>query len=137
MKVFISHSRRDADTAEDLSRFITKHGFETVLPHALVLPGENWAEQYASALRSADALVAIVSKRDTSNWSVAQDIQYAFGEQRFKDRLIAFYEDHPKDIGATELPWAIKKVQHVDAYAKQSRDEAFESVVDILKQIRS
>lgn len=61
MKVFISHSTKDARIAEGITDILSKDRHNVFLPMDLS-PGQDWYTALLSALRSADVVLAVVGR---------------------------------------------------------------------------
>lgn len=60
MKVFISHAPTDAELARRVAGVLWAAGFQ-VWDETQILPGDNWGEMLAEALRESDAMVVLLT----------------------------------------------------------------------------
>lgn len=95
LKVFISHSSKDVALARKIADVLKKEGLE-VWDDREIFPGDNWAAKVAKALDEANAMVVLLTANGIASRSVRQDVSYALGEKRFKQRLI------PVVVGSAE-----------------------------------
>ena len=76
-KIFISHSSRDAEQAEQMKAWLHQKGFaETFLDfdkHAGIPPGANWEKELYSKIEQSEAMIVIA----TPNWL---DSKWCFAE---------------------------------------------------------
>ncbi len=91
MKVFLSYSRDDAGTivAPAIGKMLADHGFEVWDPGVEILPGDNGPKVMGQALDQSDAMIILLTDNYLgSSWS-AQDLSFALGNERYRDRVIA------------------------------------------------
>ena len=113
MRVFLSYARADRVFASKLGRELGKAGHE-IWTEREILPGDNWAKEIDSALRRADAIVAIVSPEALSSEFVSREWQFALGQEKFQNRLI------PVVVKPTEdMPWIFDRLQAVRTSSPQ------------------
>lgn len=133
MKIFISYSFADQDLAEGLAQTLKSYGLQAWRQDADIMPGDNWAEKYGQALENADAMVVIVSRASEQDSNLIRDISFAISEKQFKNRLIPLYSDRPSKMNTNALPWPLKKMSAVVLPDYSSRQEAFDTVAQMLK----
>ena len=70
-RVFLSHSRRDADLAAGIARELRKYGIEPFDVFESIAAGEDWRQTVKSAIRRAEGFVLIVSTPEavSTSWS--------------------------------------------------------------------
>lgn len=68
MRVFISHSRSDADTARSLKQALTDHDLDVWLAGDELRPGDRWAEKIGEAISNASAIVLLIGQ-DPGHWA--------------------------------------------------------------------
>jgi len=109
MKVFLSHTSEDRQAARILADELEQAGFE-VWSADLLLPGDNWADELAEALRSSDAMVVLISPSSVRSEWIRREIEYALGTKRFEGRMI------PVLIAPTRgIPWILERLHMLDA----------------------
>lgn len=95
MRVFISHASEDSEAAAELARAIAGRGHDVIA-----------RDGSAEALRSADAMVVLVSGWSSESPFVRREIEFALESPRFAGRLI------PVVIGKTHTaPWILRKLK--------------------------
>ena len=101
MRIFISHASEDSEAAGELARAIASRGHDVIA-----------RDSSAQALRSADAMVVLVSSKSVESPFVRREIEFALATPRFADRLI------PVVIGRTSgAPWILRKFKSFSAGA--------------------
>jgi hypothetical protein len=101
MRIFISHASEDSEAAGELARAIASRGHDVIA-----------RDSSAEALRSADAMVVLVSGRSVESPFVRREIEFALETPRFADRLI------PVLIETTSgAPWILRKFKSFPAGA--------------------
>jgi hypothetical protein len=70
-RVFLSHSRRDADLAAGIASALRKLGVEAFDVFESVAPGEDWRQSIKDAIRQADGFVLVVGAPEvtSSSWA--------------------------------------------------------------------
>lgn len=66
-RIFISHSRRDANAAQSLAKLCTETGAEIWLDRWEIHQGENWRERLDEAIRRANIFLVLVSSAAQSD----------------------------------------------------------------------
>lgn len=105
MRVFLSYHHKDAKKAETLRKSLESEGFQVWDPSAHLLPGEDWNKAVSEALRSAQAMIVLLSPDAVDSPWMRREIGYALGERRFEGRLIPVVV-RPVD----KIPWILEKL---------------------------
>lgn len=121
-KVFISSAASEAPLARRLADLLHAAGIDVSSPSLDALPGANIAAQLGRALNQAEAVVVLVSPAAMKSSSVRHEIQFALGEERFKDRLIPVMA---KDTPAESIPWILQELE----WAKGGVDNVAATIV--------
>jgi hypothetical protein len=104
MKVFLSYAADDQAWADALAKHLEEAGFEVWNPSAELFPGDNWPLAIGRALEEAEAMVVLVSPAMAASRWVQNEVQFALGARRFKDRVI------PVIIRPTpDIPWILRR----------------------------
>ena len=123
MKVFLSYAAEDQASADALAVHLQSSGFEVWNRASELFPGDNWPLEVGRALQEAEAMVVLVSPAMAASSWVQNEVQFALGDRRFKDRVI------PWILSPTpEIPWILRRFRSVDGDAA----EASRQVVSIL-----
>jgi TIR domain-containing protein len=98
-RVFLSHSRRDADLAAGIARELRKRLIEPFDAFESVTDGEDWRQTIKSAIRRADGFVLIVSAPESASTSWAS-YELGIAEALGKRILLLLSHNHT----AAQLP---------------------------------
>ena len=109
MKVFISHSPKDAPLARTLAQALRREGLEPWLAENEILPGENWAERVSKALNECDAMVALITPASIPPSTVQWDMSFAIGNIAYRQRLIPVFVGEESEIPADAVPWILQR----------------------------
>ena len=130
MQIYINHAFADLDYAMKLSARLAEAGVK-VWSRAELFPGENWGLVSGKALEESDAMVVLVSPEAAGSEWIRNEVGYAMGAIRFKNRLVPvlvrptrrmrFVLDRfpaiPGDLGAEEVSRRVLDWLHVPAGA--------------------
>jgi len=106
VRVFISHSDEDKRWAEQIAARLKKAGLRVWDPESELWPGDNWHLEIGKALASAEAMIVLVSPAAADSKMLREEISYALGSKKFKDRLI------PVIVRPTsKMPWILKSLR--------------------------
>lgn len=110
MKVFISYAHADDAFVRKVEAGLEKVGLEVWDANREVLPGDNWADKIAQALKESEAMVVFLTPEALrSNW-VRWEIEYALGEQGYRKRLIPVLVGKPEG----DVPWILRHLPMID-----------------------
>lgn len=110
MKVYLSHAEEDRDFARDLASRLEGEGIDVWFAANEILPGENVALIVGRALQNSDAMVVLVSPAAARSEWVRNEISFAIGSPRYKDRLI------PVVLRPTRgMPWVLQQLTQIEA----------------------
>src|SRR5215210_3258531 len=107
LRVFISHAYADTDLARRVTDVLEESGFQTWLDSQQILPGDNWGEKLAEALRESNAMVVLLTPDSLRSSNISHDISYALGNKNYKDRLIPVVAASPEQLPREEIPWVL------------------------------
>ena len=103
MRVFISHSYEDKRWADQIAAKLKQAGLYVWDPEAELFPGDNWHLEIGKALAAAEAMIVLMSPAAAESKMLREEISYAIGSKKFKDRLI------PVIVRPTsKMPWILK-----------------------------
>ena len=118
-RVFISYSRNDRRrnrrAVTDLNRALDAAGFDVWRDSELV-GGQSWWDEILCQLRSADAVVAVISPTSAESVACRAELAYANAVHR---TVIPVQVD---DLGPAHAPGNLPSVQWID-YRKRSQEE--------------
>ena len=128
MKVFLSHSSEDAESARRIAAHLVKEGFEVWNAEEEIQPGDNWAEVLGEALESSDAMVVLLSPAAVRSSWVQRDIDYALQSRDCAHRLIPVLVEQTADV-----PWILRRMQWIDLQPEPV--EGLKRIVDVLRSV--
>ena len=136
MKVFISHAYTDDPFVRKVAAGLEKVGFEVWDATREILPGDNWADKVARALEESEAMVVLLTPDALrSNW-VSWEIQYALGEQRYRNRLISVIVGDPEELPEEDIPWILRRLQMIDISEYDEEEEGINQIAQTLHRGR-
>ena len=136
MKVFISHAYTDDPFARKVAAGLEKVGLEVWDATREILPGDNWADKVARALEESEAMVVLLTPDALrSNW-VSWEIQYALGEQRYRNRLISVIVGDPEELPEEDIPWILRRLQMIDISEYDEEEEGINQIAQTLHRGR-
>jgi hypothetical protein len=105
VRVFISHSDEDKRWASQIATKLKEAGLQVWDPYAELYPGDNWHLEMGKALAAANAMIVLMSPAAAESKLLREEISYALGVKKFKDRLI------PVIVKPTsKMPWILKSL---------------------------
>lgn len=113
MKVFISHSDSSRELAMKVAEGLRGVGLEVWDSERDILPGDNWAEKIAQALRESEAMVVLLTPEALRSGLVRREIDYALGARRFSSRLIPVIVGSEEDFREESLPWILRHLNPI------------------------
>jgi hypothetical protein len=108
-KVFLSYARTDRKLAYALSRELKKVGFD-VWDDQDIEAGTDWAEGVKAALQRCDSMIALLNQNSFSSSYVREELQHAFFDERYKNRLLPVLIGGGSDSAFSRLPWVLTKL---------------------------
>lgn len=104
---FISYSSQDAALANFVHLELTRYGVNAFMASASLQPGQHWAPEILSNLRSANWVVLLASRAAVASAFVNQEIGGALIDSKVLIPIIW-------DISPNELPGWARNVQPID-----------------------
>lgn len=134
MKAFISHSKSDENVAQKVAHACHEAGFEVWDQHNEILPGDNWAEKIAQALRESEAMIVLISPDSLQSERIQREIEYALGDERYRNRLIPVLLAPPEKLAKEKFPWILKKLNMIEL-PKYDNDEKVKQIPQALLSV--
>ena len=132
MKVFISHAYTDEPFVRKVAARLEKVGLEVWDATREILPGDNWAAKVARALEESEAMVVLLTPDALrSNW-VSWEIQYALGEQSYRNRLISVIVGDPEELPKEDIPWILRRLQMIDMSEYDEEEEGINQIAQAI-----
>ncbi len=135
MKVFISYNHTDEALARKVAKYLQAAGLEVWDDQREILPGDNWADKVAQALRDSDAMVVLLTPNALRSHWIHSEIEYALGEKRFKNRLIPVLVGPPEKLSQEAIPWIfrhLKTIRLSDPKNKNAFAEIAHALLDLV-----
>ncbi len=114
MKVFISHAQTDDALARKVATVLEAAGLDVSNDKADILPGDNWADKVAQALRESEAMVVLLTPEALRSHWVRHDIEYALGQKGYHKRLIPVLATTPEKIAQEDIPWILRRLNMLE-----------------------
>jgi hypothetical protein len=74
-----------------------------------LFPGDNWPLEIGKALDTSNAMVILISPAATRSSSVRQELDYALGSLKYKNRVIPVLVE-----ATTDYPWILRHFQWIE-----------------------
>ena len=114
MKVFISHAYTDEPLVKKIADGLEEAGLEVWDATREVLPGANWTDEVARALKESKAMVVLLTADALRSSWVRREIEYALGEQNYRERLISVLASDPGELKKEDIPWILRHLHLID-----------------------
>src|SRR5690242_14229260 len=111
MKVFLSHARKDAQLARELTEGLRRAGFTVWNAQEEIVPGDNWAKKVGKALDDSELMVILFTPRALESDWLREDIEFAIGSKKFEGRVFSVYVG-PASKAGKDMPWILLKLPH-------------------------
>ena len=134
MKVFISHAQNDMALAHKVASVLKGSGFD-VWDDTKLVPGQNWAEEIAQALRECEAMVVLLTPEALASRWVEAEISYALGQASYGHRLIPVFVGSPEQIPEEKIPWILRHLKGIVLPEPGKDEEGIEQIALALKQV--
>lgn len=107
-RVFLSHGLAETGLAQELAEALSQQGLLVSEPSTWVLQGDNFASSIASALKSADGMVVILTPASVKSPLLQNEIAYALKRPRFKNNVV------PVITGNIQTyPWILRQMKPI------------------------
>ena len=127
-QVFLSHVRKDKAIANALAKELQRQGFK-VWSDQSISPGADWSEEITKALNVSDSMIAILNQHSFSSSYVRNELQHAFFDDRYKNRLLPVLISPTSDTDFVRLPWVLTKMTFLKITEKQSTESIAKTIV--------
>ena len=132
MKVFISHAYTDEPFIKKVVAGLEKVGLEVWDATREILPGDNWADKVARALEESEAMVVLLTPDALRSSWVRWEIQYALGEQSYRNRLIPVLVGDPEELLKEDVPWILRRLHMIDMDEYAEEEEGINQIARVL-----
>ncbi|MCJ8506281.1 toll/interleukin-1 receptor domain-containing protein [Kocuria flava] len=130
-KIFISYIRADTEIASAVAGFLEEHGHEVSMDSTVLSPGVDWQETLYEALRTADALVSIISPEANKSAFIMTELGAALSYARESGRMLLV----PVVISGAEIPPPLRGIQALidpDGDAQSIADQIARAVAQFI-----
>lgn len=110
IQVFLSYARNDNTLAIALAEELQKRGFK-VWDEQSILLEEDITNQLSKALEESDSMIALLNQHSYSSSYVRSEIEHAFFDDRYKNRLLPVLISSSSEDDFARLPWILTKLQ--------------------------
>ncbi len=132
MRVFISHGYTDEPLAKKVATGLEKGGLQVWDAMREISPAENWDDKVKQALQESDAMVVLLTANALRSSWVRREIEYALGEQSYRQRVIPVLADDPEELHRHDIPWILKRFQMINMGDYSEEDEGINQIVKAL-----
>ena len=127
-QVFLSYARKDKDIANAVAKELQLIGINVWYDQS-ISPGANWLDEINSALNESDSMIAILNQHSFSSEYVRNELQHAFFDDRYKNRLLPVLIGSTSDTDFTRLPWVLTKMNFLQIKGNRSTESISKSIV--------
>jgi len=129
VRIFLSYSRKDVGTVNDLYEKLKSYGFSPWQDHRDILPGQDWMEAIRKAIREAPFFLACMSTHSVSHRGVIQrEIREALDvlQEKLDEDIFLI----PVRLEECQVPPKLARLQWVDYY----QSGGFEKILAALRK---
>lgn len=120
--------------ARKVASGLKESGFD-VFDDTKILPGQNWAEEIAQALRECEAMVVLVTPDALASQWVEAEISYGLGQLSYSHRLIPVFVGSPDQIPEEKIPWILRHLKGIVLPEPGKDEEGIAQIALALKQV--
>jgi TIR domain len=135
MKVFISHAQKDKPLAQRVAAILRESGLDVWDDAYEVMPGENWAEKIAQALKESEAMVVLLTPEALESSNVLWEIGYALGKETYDNRLIPVIVGNPERLPEEKMPWILRHLRMINLPEQGKDEESIKQIALALKEV--
>ena len=136
MQVFISHAAEDEGIAEKIANVLEKENFK-VWYDRQILPGQNWAEEIAKALRRSRAMIVLLTPASLGSERVRREIQYALGDETYSHRVIPVTVGPLEKLSKKDIPWILQSFNTINLPERGGSDREIKRIAEALKAAKA
>ena len=135
-QVFLSHIRKDKAIANPLAKELRIQGFK-VWTEQHLSPSEDWSEEREKALKESNSMIALLNPHSFSSSWVRSDLEHAFFNERYKNRLLPVLIGGSSELDFIRLPWFVTKLKYLhfqkDEPSEMIAKKVLNTFLEILK----
>jgi hypothetical protein len=135
-KVFLSYAKTDQELAHALSDELKRYGL-SVWDDQSIPPGADWSREIKKALQHCDSMIALLNEHSFSSSYVREELQHAFFDERYRNRLLPVLLGKTSDADFSRLPWILTKLAFLRVSEKERPQEVAKKITKrFLAQIK-
>lgn len=132
MKVFISHAYTDTPLVKKVVAGLERAGLEVWDATREILPGDNWADKVARALKESEAMVVLLTPDALRSSWIHWEIQYALGKQSYRNHLIPVLVGDPQELPKEDVPWILRRLHMIDMDEYSEEEEGINQIAQVI-----
>jgi len=139
IQVFLTHEKNDKDLkkmATALSNELQLRGFK-VWTDERILPGSEWSHEIKRALIESDAMIALLNKHSFSSSYVREELEHAFFDEKYKNRLLPVLIGSLSEKDFSQLPWVLNKMPSLKIKKQKSTEKLAKEIADKFQDLLS
>jgi|SRR5256885_2184832 len=134
MQVFISHSSKDEVLVRRIADVLKASGMDVWDDTREIMPGENYAEKVAQALKESEAMIVLLTSEGINSKWMRWEIEYALGRAAFNKRVIPVTVGDPKELTEGNVPWILRHFKTVNLPENGASEENIRRIADVLQE---
>lgn len=138
-QIFLSHEKNDEDLkklARALASELQRREFD-VWSDKRILPGDDWSSKIKKALNESDAMIALLNQHSFSSSYVRNELEHAFFDGRYKNRLLPVLIGSTSEEDFSKLPWVLTKMKLLQIKEKQPIENLARKIADSFQDLLS
>ncbi len=138
-QIFLSHEKND-ETINELARALSielqSRGYK-VWSEKYIMPGEVWTNEVNDALNNSDAMVALLNQYSYSSSYVRNELEHAFFDDNYKNRLLPVLIRESNYEKFSQLPWFLKNLNYLEISKKQTINKSVTKIANHFQELVS
>jgi hypothetical protein len=132
MQVFLSYAEQDESVARRVAAGLEKENLK-VWDDRKILPGTNWADEIAKALKESKAMIVLLTPASLRSQRVRREIEYALGDETYSHRLVPVIVGPPEKLPKKDIPWILHSLKIVNLPERGNPDKEIKEIANALK----
>jgi hypothetical protein len=126
-QVFLSYVRKDKAIADALAKELRRQRIKVWYDQD-ISAGSDWSEEISKALNESDSMIAILNEYSFSSSYVRNELQHAFFDDRYKNRLLPVLIGKTSDKDFVRLPWVLSKMPFIKITEERSTESIAKAI---------
>jgi hypothetical protein len=127
-QIFVSYVRKDQELANVLVKELQNRGFRVWYDNK-ISTGANTLQEITKALDESDSMIAILDEYAFSSSYIREELQHAFFNDSYKNRLLPVLISQSSKINFERLPWILTKMDYLKISGNRSNESIAKSIV--------